>query len=56
MREEIAEELDDPCLGKKCTANEHCCDGHVCVDTEDENAENSKSGVECTLQYIASTR
>ena len=23
----------DPCHGKKCTSNEHCCDGTVCVDT-----------------------
>ena len=20
------------CSGKKCTANEHCCDDHVCID------------------------
>ena len=31
------EEDEDPCSGKRCTANEHCCDGHVCVDTEDES-------------------
>ena len=30
------DEDEDPCVGKRCTANEHCCDGHVCVDTEDE--------------------
>ena len=23
----------DPCHQRKCTANEHCCDGTVCVDT-----------------------
>jgi len=23
----------DPCHKKKCTSNEHCCDGNVCVDT-----------------------
>ena len=33
---EEEEEEEDPCSGKRCTANEHCCDGHVCVDTEDE--------------------
>ena len=33
------EEEDDPCMGKQCTANEHCCDGHVCVDV-DENDQN----------------
>lgn len=38
--EDEADEEDDPCIGKKCTANEHCCDGDVCVDTE----ENSNSG------------
>lgn len=30
------EEEDDPCMGKECQANEHCCTGHVCVDTEGE--------------------
>ena len=33
------EEEEDPCAGKQCTANEHCCDGHVCVDV-DENDQN----------------
>ena len=33
------EEEEDPCSGKQCTANEHCCDGHVCVDV-DENDQN----------------
>lgn len=39
MMDEILEEEEeesDPCMGKRCTANEHCCDGHVCVDTEDD--------------------
>ena len=27
-------EDDDPCHQRKCTSNEHCCDGHVCVDTQ----------------------
>ena len=22
------------CYGKKCTANEHCCPGHACVDVD----------------------
>lgn len=34
--EEGEDEDADPCVGKTCTANEHCCDGHVCVDTEEE--------------------
>lgn len=35
LEEEAAEEAADPCSGKTCTANEHCCDGHVCVDTDE---------------------
>jgi hypothetical protein len=30
-REEAASEV---CYGKKCTANEHCCPGHACVDVD----------------------
>jgi len=30
--EEIPEE--DPCYEKKCTSNENCCDGTVCIDME----------------------
>jgi len=37
------EEEEDPCSGKQCTANEHCCDGHVCVDV-DENDQNPGFG------------
>ncbi len=40
---EQEEEEDDPCIGKRCTANEHCCEGHVCVDTEDETNDVCKS-------------
>ena len=44
--EELLEEEDqqsnDPCHSKKCTANEHCCDGFVCVDTEDQANDVSK--------------
>lgn len=25
----------DSCSGKMCTANEHCCDKHVCVDADE---------------------
>ena len=25
---------EDPCRQRKCTSNEHCCNGHVCVDTQ----------------------
>jgi len=32
LEEEAASE-NDPCHSRKCTSNEHCCDGMVCVDT-----------------------
>ncbi|CAH1364563.1 hypothetical protein MTP99_000932 [Tenebrio molitor] len=33
--EEYASEGDEePCYGKRCTANEHCCPGSVCVDVD----------------------
>ena len=35
----------DPCVGKSCTANEHCCDGHVCVDTEDDAQSEGENNV-----------
>ena len=35
LEEELEAEAQDPCNGKTCSANEHCCDGHVCVDTDD---------------------
>lgn len=25
---------EEPCYGKRCTANEHCCPGSVCVDVD----------------------
>ncbi|XP_067004720.2 prohormone-3 [Anabrus simplex] len=34
---EVFQELqedEEPCYGKKCTANEHCCPGSVCVDMD----------------------
>ncbi|XP_035718414.1 prohormone-3-like [Vespa mandarinia] len=30
----LEEESDDPCYEKKCTANEHCCPGSVCVNVD----------------------
>lgn len=34
--EEYVNESNDeePCYGKRCTANEHCCPGSVCVDVD----------------------
>lgn len=25
---------DEPCSGKRCIANEHCCPGQVCIDVD----------------------
>ncbi|XP_033219831.1 prohormone-3 isoform X1 [Belonocnema kinseyi] len=30
----LEESADDPCYGRRCTANEHCCPGSVCVDVD----------------------
>lgn len=37
--EEYTNEGDEvePCYGKRCTANEHCCPGSVCVDVDGGN-------------------
>ena len=35
IEEELEAEAEDPCNGRTCTMNEQCCNGHVCVDTED---------------------
>ncbi|KAE8750592.1 hypothetical protein FOCC_FOCC002572 [Frankliniella occidentalis] len=32
--QELAETEPEPCYGRKCTANEHCCPGSVCIDIE----------------------
>ncbi|XP_074042199.1 space blanket [Leptinotarsa decemlineata] len=35
LEEYVSENGDDePCYGKRCTANEHCCPGSVCVDVD----------------------
>ncbi|CAG9820818.1 unnamed protein product [Phaedon cochleariae] len=35
LEEYVSENNDDePCYGKRCTANEHCCPGSVCVDVD----------------------
>ncbi|KAJ8966325.1 hypothetical protein NQ314_003592 [Rhamnusium bicolor] len=35
MEEYVSENNEDePCYGKRCTANEHCCPGSVCVDVD----------------------
>ena len=31
----------DGCAGKMCTANEHCCDKHVCVDADESRFKKS---------------
>jgi hypothetical protein len=43
---EVFQELEgneEPCYGKKCTANEHCCPGSVCVDVDGSEYECEKS-------------
>ena len=39
LEEELEAEAQDPCNGKTCTANEHCCEGHVCVDTDESKSQ-----------------
>ena len=39
-------EDDDPCHQRKCTSNEHCCDGHVCVDTQNSGGGDGGGGVD----------
>ncbi|KAJ8955738.1 hypothetical protein NQ318_008610 [Aromia moschata] len=35
LEEYVSENAEDePCYGKRCTANEHCCPGSVCVDVD----------------------
>ena len=43
LEEELEAEAQDPCNGKTCTANEHCCDGHVCVDTDESKYTHKKN-------------
>ena len=31
----VHQKQEDVCSGKTCTANEHCCEGQVCVDTDE---------------------
>ena len=45
------EEEEDPCAGKQCTANEHCCDEHVCVDVDEDNLNPGKTQI-CPLLLI----
>lgn len=35
LDEESKAEVSAECSGKMCTANEHCCKGHVCVDNDE---------------------
>ncbi|KAF5301625.1 hypothetical protein FQA39_LY10672 [Lamprigera yunnana] len=34
LEEFEGENDDEPCYGRRCTANEHCCPGSVCVDVD----------------------
>ena len=42
IEEELEAEAQDPCNGRTCSMNEQCCNGHVCVDTEDSKTNYSK--------------
>lgn len=33
---------EEPCYGKRCTANEHCCPGSVCVDVDGGECNSNK--------------
>lgn len=28
------QDLEEPCYGKPCSANEHCCPGSVCINVD----------------------
>ena len=43
IEEELEAEAQDPCNGRTCSMNEQCCNGHVCVDTEDSKTNYSKN-------------
>ena len=43
IEEELEAEAQDPCNGRTCSMNEQCCNGHVCVDTEDSKTNCSKN-------------
>jgi len=34
LRRELEEVVADSCYQRKCTSNEHCCDGSICADTK----------------------
>jgi hypothetical protein len=31
---QLEEVVADSCYQRKCTSNEHCCDGSICADTK----------------------
>merc|ERR1711997_1132132 len=63
LEEEAAAEAD-PCHERKCTSNEHCCDGMVCVDTSNgvtgsclpvfgkKSGENCYQDADCETGYV----
>ena len=53
LEEELEAEAQDPCNGKTCTANEHCCDGHVCVDTDESKYSQKQQSMKKKTQKIS---
>ena len=53
LEEELEAEAQDPCNGKTCTANEHCCDGHVCVDTDESKYSQKQQSMKKKPQKIS---
>merc|ERR1712083_626598 len=63
LEQEAAAE-EDPCHQRKCTSNEHCCDGMVCVDTSNgvtgsclpvfgkKSGENCYQDADCETGYV----
>ena len=43
LDEESKAEAAGECSGKMCTANEHCCKGHVCVDNDESKRGSNKN-------------
>lgn len=43
------QQQEDACSGKICTANEHCCEGQVCVDTDESKLGGGNAELSCVV-------
>ena len=43
------QQQEDACSGKVCTANEHCCEGQVCVDTDESKLGGGNAELSCVV-------